>query len=135
MKTIPMTERQEIAKALNFGKYPVLTYDIDNNVGSKARVIQKSVNYGDMTYNCQLYRGYNKEDDGEFYLMTNASVIKSSFGIHDVLRSAEYANAPIIMPDTEVAIVVYSNELERCSVKIVKSGKVDPSYATATRFE
>jgi hypothetical protein len=129
-----LIERKEIAQALNFGKYPVLTFDIDKNEGSKARVIKNSQRYGDMAYKCVLYRGKQTKDDGVFYLLTEPSVLSSTVSVRDYLECAEFANAPIIPPDTEVAILVYSKELNVCSLHIMKSGKVDPTYSTATVF-
>lgn len=129
-----LKERSEMAKALNFGKYPVLTYNIDTNEGSKAIVIKKSVSHGDMRYRCNLYRNYKEEGDGIFYLLTEATMISAKVDVNDYLDSAEFANAPIIKPNTEVAILVYSELLNHCSVRIVKSGKTDPSYSTATVF-
>lgn len=129
-----LTERKEIAQALNFGKYPVLTYDADKKEGSKARVTNESSRYGTMTYNCVLYRGKQTEDDGAFYLLTEPSMLSSSVSVRDWIESAEFANAPIINPDTEVAILVYSKVLNVTSVHIVKSGKVDATCSTATSF-
>lgn len=126
-----LKERQEIAKALNFGKYPVLTYDLDGDKGSKAVAIHKSQRYGDMRYNCELFRD---SQTGDFYLMTHATMITSTVSVNDWIECAEYANAPVIDSHAEVAILIYSEAFKKAIVHIVKSGKVNPSYATATNF-
>jgi hypothetical protein len=129
-----MTDRKEMAQALNFGKYPVLTYDLDNEKGSKAIATKKSINYGMMRYRCTLYRGLHTEGDGQFYLLTHASMLSATVGVGDWLESAEFANAPVIESNQEVAILIYSKKRNYAEVQIVKSGKVDPTYSTATQF-
>ena len=127
-------DRKEMAQAINFGKYPVLTYDLDAKEGAKAVVTKESSRYGTMRYKCQLFCGYVTEGDGMFYLMTLPTVLSSSVGVHDWIEAAEYANAPVIEANQEVAILIYSKKQNTSVVKIVKSGKVDPTYSTATRF-
>lgn len=129
-----LSERKDMAKALNFGKYPVLTYDLDKKEGCKVIVMKDTRSHGVMRYGCTLYQGKIKEDDGIFYLLTHATMLTSHVGVDDWLKSAELANAPVIEADQEVAILVHSKEMNFAVVKIVKSGKVDPSYSTATTF-
>jgi hypothetical protein len=130
-----LSERKDIAKAMNFGKYPVLTYNLDDDKGgSKARVKKMSNRYGEMLYNCKLFMGSQTKNDGVFYLMTKAAMLKGHYGIEDHLEDAEYANAPIIEKGQEVAILVYSKELQSRFVIITTAGHVDPTYSTATRF-
>lgn len=130
-----LTERKEIAQALNFGKYPVLTFDLDTNEGSKAVVLKMSNRYGEMRYDCKLQRDYHKKGDGIFYLSTNASMISGDFSAMDALKCAEYANAPVIEPHQEVAILLHSKIQNTAIVLTVKSGHVDPTYSSATVFE
>lgn len=130
-----LTERTDIAKALNFGKYPVLTFDVDNDKGSLAVVTKESGRFGNMRSKCTLYRGKQTRDDGIFYLLTHATMLKSHYNVDDYLENAEFANAPVINEGEEVAILVYSKLNNTCFVQIVKAGKVDPSYATAVTFE
>lgn len=129
-----LDDRKDIAQALNFGKYPVLTYDLDTNKGSKARVNSRR---GDFHYRCELFRGSGilGEQGGEFYLLTKPSVLSSSFTVEDAIEQAEYANAPVIEPNQEVAILVYSKSLNIRNVVIVKSGRIDGMCATATTFK
>jgi hypothetical protein len=130
-----LTDRKEIAQALNFGKYPVLTWDLDENKGSKARVTKVSTRYGLMHYNCKLQKDYEKQGDGIFYLSKNATMLKGSYGVEDYLEDAEYANAPIIESNQEVAIFIHSKKCRVSMVLIVKAGKVSTDYSTATKFE
>jgi hypothetical protein len=124
-----VTERREIAQTLNFGKYPVLTYDLDADKGSEAIVTKQSRNYGLQRHKCELCKG-----DGKFYLMTHAAMISSSFGTRDVLEMAAYANAPVIESHQDVAIVVHSKKKNSFGVFVVTAGKADPTYSTAVDF-
>lgn len=130
-----LTERRDIAKALNFGKYPVLSYNVDTKEGSKARVVKKTRNHGDLLYKCNLRCGMQTEDDGVYYLSTKPTMMSSSYPLSDVLEDVEYANAPIIEPNSDVAIYVYSKTANFGFVLIVEAGKIDPSYSTATVFK
>lgn len=129
-----LTERKEMAKALNFGKYPVLTYNLDTEEGSKAVALKETRNHGVLRYKCTLYRGKQTREDGIFYLLTHATVMSAHIGVHDYLKDAEYANAPVIETNAEVAILVYSTDMDIAYVEIVQAGKVDPDYSTATTF-
>lgn len=110
MKTI--TNRTEIAKALNFGKYPVLVIDKANTItlgdevcgyrGSKVRV---AWNYQGETYysQCEL----NWYGDTKKLSITQGCVcISNSFGSSDILEMVEYANAPILDRDMEFVLIV-----------------------------
>jgi hypothetical protein len=133
MKTL--TDRKEIAQALNFGKYPVLKWDIDKREGSKAVVIKQSARYGEMRYGCKLFNGYEKENDGTFWLMKKATMIKGHYGIDDYLEDADFANAPVIESNQDVAILCYSRLANTAFVVIVNAGKVTTDYSTAAKFE
>lgn len=130
-----LTKATDIAKAMNFGKYTVLRINADTKEGCKVVVIKKSQRYGDMRYNCQLCMDYEKDGDGILYLSTNASCIKGNYDWQDHLESAEYANAPIVGSDQEVAVYIYSPKVKIGFVRMVKSRKVDASYSTATVFD
>lgn len=130
-----LTDRKEMAQALNFGKYPVLTYDVDSKKGSKVTVTKESKRYGTMRYNTTLYRGKQTADDGIFYLLTHASMLTNDVDVNDWLEDAEYANAPVIDgKDQEVAILIHSRETNTAVVYIMKTGNVDPTYVTACTF-
>ncbi|PGO60663.1 hypothetical protein [Priestia megaterium] len=129
-KMIILTERQEIAKALNFGKYPVLTYDVDKREGSNARV-----NRGGFYTNCKLRNGMIKENDGRLYLSRGASVMRASISVDDYVEMGEYANAPIIEKGQKVAILIYSRKNDSALVMIMKAGKIDGECSVVTEFE
>ena len=130
-----LTDRKDIAQALNFGKYPVLSFDLDNDKGSPAIVLNQTRNYGVLRKGCMLYRGKIKEDDGIFYLLTDVTVLSSNVSINDYLKRVELANAPVINEGDTVAIFIHSKLSNIAYVELVKAGKVTPDYGTAVTFE
>lgn len=130
-----LTDRQEIARALNFGLYPVLTYNEDTEEGSTAVVYRDGGKSGEMRYGCTLYRGYETEDDGVFYLLKKSVMLSARFDVDDCLKLAEKANAATISTDDEVAIVVYSKIRGTYAVYMVNAGKVNSEYSTAAKFK
>lgn len=129
-----LTDRKEMAQALNFGKYPVLTYNMDELKGSGAVVMRETRNHGTLRYKTTLYCGKKTADDGVFYLLTHATMLTATVDVNDWLKCAEYANAPVIESGQEVAILMYSKKHDVSVVRIVKAGKCNPDYSTATTF-
>ena len=107
-------ERTQIAKALNFGKYPVLDLDIEKPIkvvgdkisgyyGCKVRV---PWNYqGETVYEvCDLK--YWKDQD-KLELSCGGCCFKAGFGYSDVMEMLENANAPIVDKGQEFILVVH----------------------------
>jgi len=130
-----ISDSKEIAQALNFGKYPVLMINMDNKEGSNVVIIHKSKTHGDMRYRCTLETGFQKENDNKLYISTNCSMIKSSYNWNDHLECAEYANAPVIEANQEIAVYMYSEKAKIGVVRLVKSGKIDVMCQVATMLE
>lgn len=130
-----LTDRKEMAQALNFGKYKVLTYNVDTEEGSTAKIEQQTRQYGISQRSGTLHRGKNTADDGIFYLINKPTFLQNSFNAYDWLECAENANSPVIYEDDEVAILIYSEELENASVRLVKALKPSPEYSTSLVFE
>lgn len=120
-----LTERTEIAKAINFNKYPVLRINMENDegygsnfaVGDKARV----------KYNCNgkiyYYKCTIKYSDGKYYLNGNGSMIKSDFGYSDVMEMVDYSYSPIIESNQTVILVEDYPSIKKCSVRYMKTDK------------
>lgn len=130
-----LTTAKGMAKAMNFGKYPVLRMNMDTKEGSKAVVLGKSDRYGELRYRCTLSIDFYKEGDGLLYLSTEASCIKAEYSWKDHLEDAEFANAPVISPDQVVAVYVYSAEARLGYVRLVKSEKIDVHCQVATMLK
>lgn len=138
-----ITKRTEIAKAINFGKYPVLRLDVTNKLGydendehgfcegDKVRVAFQTKNYGELYTHGNIYR-----EDGKIAISGNATCISSSFGYHDVIEMAEWANTPLIHAGQEVVVVLYNPEIKACIVQLMKvSDRIDPHCMTVAVLE
>lgn len=124
-----LTERTEIAKAMNFGKYPVLFIDRDNRpydtpdhrsdfcVGSKCRLDWEHSNprYADMTARCELYYS-----DSRYHLSQGAGCLHADFGRRDVLEMVEWARVPLVRCG-QIVVVVEDFSLQKiCRVRMMK---------------
>ena len=130
-----LTDRKDIAQALNFGKYPVLSFNLDSDKGCSAVVLENTRNHGILRKGCSLYRGKITKDDGIFYLLTNPTIMSANISVNDYLKRVELANAPVINEGDVVAILIHSKLLNSVQVELVKAGKVTADYATAVTFE
>lgn len=130
-----LTDRKEMAQALNFGKYKVLTYNVDTEKGSTAKVEQQTRQYGIRQRPGTLHRGKITADDGIFYLLNHSTIMKKTFNVYDWLETAENASSPVIYEGDEVAILVYSEDLDVASVRLVKALKPRPEFSTSLVFE
>lgn len=120
-----LTDRQEIALALNFGKYPVLYIDRDNRkydssdfaIGSKCKVSwdHKDPRYKDMSCRCEI-----AFSEGKYEFLQGGSCLHSEFGRQDVLEMVEWANVPTIHCGQEVIVVEDHSKGRMCYVKLMK---------------
>ena len=112
-----LTERTQMARAINFGKYPVLSIDLANTIemfkgevcGFRGCPIRVPWDYQGETYyeRCQLK--YFK-DTKKFYISNSGCCIKNSFGYSDIEEMTEYANAPILDKNQEFVLVIYNSK-------------------------
>lgn len=135
-----LNERTKIAKAMNFGRYPVLRINLDDHagfdttdycVGEKVRVAYQSKNYGEMYTRGEIY-----VEKGEVAISSNAVCVHSDFGYADVMEMAEWANTPIVRAGQEVVVVMYMPTVEIYIVRMMRVGdRVDPHCMRAVTLE
>lgn len=130
-----LTERKEIAKAINFGKYPVLVLDMDNHKGyekynpdtkfcegQRVRVAWDRSDYEGMTSNGSIMMG----DDGTIYISGRCAILQADFGYSDVMEDATWANAPVIHKGQRVVVIMDWSKEKRCMVRMMKvSDRID----------
>lgn len=140
MKKISIQNRTEIAKAINFGDYPVLTIDIADRdeyglVGCKVNIDNGYFKTGERYFVRATLRVWKDEQ----YLSTSGTntVLKASYGYSDVKEMLEWANAPVIKPDQEVLVVITdSNNKCAYDAYIIRTGsKVSPHSTEPLAFE
>lgn len=134
-------ERTEMAKALNFGKYPVLSVDLDNKpypsesyvIGCNCRVAWDSSNsqYEGMTSKCWL-----EIRDGQYILSRGGTCLKIDYCMDDFLAEVKNANTPLVHKGQVIAIAHYSRELNLKFVRLMKmSDRIDVQCADVAALE
>lgn len=140
-----LTDRHEIAKAINFGKYPVLTLNRENRPfadiapdsdfakGCRVRVAwdHKDSRYEGMTTNGNIYI-----EDGRIAISNDSTMIKASFGYSDIMEMANEANTPIVHRGQEVVVIEEWPSKKECRVRMMKvSDRIDIHCSTVARLE
>ena len=140
-----LTDRQEIAEAINFGKYPVLTLDRENRpykkerpdsdfaIGCRVRVAwdHKDPRYAGMTTHGALYI-----ESGKLKISGEGACLSASFGYYDVMRMAAEANVPIVHKGQKVVVIEEWPSLKKCTVRIMQvADYVDTQCMVATTLK
>ena len=141
-----LTDRTEIAMAINFDKYPVLYLNRENRpfakdmpesdyaVGCRVRVAwdSKESRYEGMTTHGNLYI-----EDGRLAINREGSMLTASFGYHDVIKmQAEARNAVIVHRGQEVVVVEDWPSKKTCTVRMMKvSDRIDIHCSTVAHLE
>lgn len=135
MKTL--TDRKEIAKALNFGKYPVLYLDLANDQlkdyencyqGQRVKIARNDFySYGKLSY---------WGDTNELTIASEGTMLSASFGFNDIHYMVLNANATEIKGDQEVVIVIMNSKTGQTAYPVItKTTKYTPNCQTAMKIE
>lgn len=113
---IRVTNRNELGKTLNFGKYPVLTIDLADSdehgmVGSKCRIDMGTFQDGSKFYERAQVRAF--KDEKKLTFKAGGCVLSADFGYSDLMSDVEYATAPIIEPESEFVIVIHDSRYNK----------------------
>lgn len=118
-----LTDRQEIAKAMNFGKYPVIRIDVETPVrdgalqGDMVKVAAPNARYPD---NYIRGRVMKFDDDDRYVIMPENVCLKSDFGYGDVIESLGWAQAPMLHAGEAVVVVEDAPERRMCMVRMMR---------------
>lgn len=120
-----LTDRHEIAMAMNFGKYPVLYIDVetpkdgysDFYKGQDVRVAwdDPRERYKDMTCEGNLYYS-----EGKFAISNNAGGLTAGFGREDVIEMHHWANTPLVHKGQTVIVIKDRPKQRVCHVEVMK---------------
>lgn len=123
-----LTDRHEIAAALNFGKYPVLTLNVENRPfegrryakGCRVRVAWDSPDrrYEGMTTHGELVM----DEDGTLKITGEGSCLHAGFGYSDVMKLAAEANTPVVHKGQTVVVVLEIRSTKTCMVRVMQIG-------------
>lgn len=118
-----LTDRHEIAMAMNFGKHPVLRINMETPkagydtlyYGDQVEVMTPTHGYPDSRERGNLYYC-----EGRFSISSNAAFLDSSFGYRDVIESLEWAQAPKLHAGETVVVIEDWPIARRCAVHMMK---------------
>lgn len=120
-----LTERTEIAKAMNFGKHPCLYINMEDTKyedsdycrGCRVRVHWDSTDprYKDMYSTGTLYH-----IDGKLKISGDATCLHADFGRSDVIGMYHQANTPMIHKGDTVVVVQDWPKQRMCKVRMMK---------------
>ena len=136
-----LKDRHEIAYAMNFRKFPVLSLNRENRpyedsdycTGCRCRVAwdDKNPRYADMTTHGNVYF-----EDGKYGISGDSTCLSASFGYTDVMRMLVEANAPIVHKNQLVVLVEDFPSNGSCYVSVMKvSNWIDIHCMTVARLE
>lgn len=135
-----LTERTEIATAINYRKYPVIKIDLaewdDYGIkGAKVLIDNGCFKSGEPYYIRATIRAYTEERVLEF--CQGATCLHAGFGYSDIRDMLDYANVPIVKADQEILICPINSNLRKAYAPIVlRTGKrIDANCTTPLTLE
>lgn len=135
-----LKERTEIAKATNFGKYPVICIDVSDRDeygirGTKVRIDNGTFDSGDPYFINARIRTYI--DENCLTTVAGGCSITQSVSYLDYMEMVEYANTPIIKADQEILVVLYNSKIKyiHCPVILKTGSRVNASCQTPLELE
>ena len=135
-----LKDRQELAAAMNFGRYPVLRIDLADAddyglKGCRVRIDAGTFRSGDPYIIDAVLRVYN--DEKKLTTTCFGACLADSFSYQDYHDMVEKAMAPLIRPDQDVVIAFYHSKAQKAmAAMIVRTGKsVSRGCACPLSFE
>lgn len=127
-----LTDRKQIAKEINIKRTTTVRIDLAeaDEYGIKSqKVLIENGTYSDGTPSYVHAQICAYSDMKEFTFTGGSICLKSDFGYRDIEEMVEYANAPIVKPDSDVVIVVVDSEKQIAFNPIVMhTGKTVNAY-------
>lgn len=130
-----LTKLKDIASALNFGNYPVLSIDIANwdeygLVGSDCRIDMGKFSSGEKWYQEATLRVFC--DEKKLTFTSPGCCLSSTYSYWDFVKDVKIASAPIVKPNREIAVAVFDSKAkEGYGVYIVKTGAANRFCSTS----
>ena len=134
-----LTERTEIATAINGHKMPVITIDLADAdeyglVSQKVLIDNGTFRDGFPYYIKSEVRAYSDRKD---FLFDSAYVgLSASFGYSDMKEMLDYRNAPIVKPDEDVIIAIINSKTREAYAPIIlhTDKRIDQFCSTPLTF-
>jgi len=135
-----LTERTEIAKAINFNQYPVIKIDLadydDYGIkGAKVRIDNGTFKSGEPYFINAKIRAYN--DEKVLTIHQDCTGLSDRITYDDYMKDVEFANAPIIKANQEILIFLYDSSMRNIFQPIIiKTGEhIDAHCSTPLSLE
>ncbi len=132
-----ITDRRDIAQAMNFGRFPVVRINLetcchgydDFYKGDLVKVMTPSKRYPHAYRTGKLYYS-----EGRFGVLTDSTCLHDCFGYSDVMEQLEIAQAPVLHAGETVILIEDYPCIRVCRVRIMRvSDHVEPNvYPCAT---
>ena len=122
-----LKDRQELAMAINFGKYPVLKIDLADSdeyglKGCQVRIDAGTFRSGEPHFIEARLRVFR--DEKRLCLTSGGTVLKNDFSYYDYVHMVDRAQAPLIHADEEVVIAVYDSRTKNAfAALLARTGK------------
>lgn len=138
-----LKHREQIAKAINFGKYPVLRIDLSNRpaqgyapdsdfcVGDRVRVAWDKPGYEGMTTRGNVYL-----ENGRYAIDQGGAVLKNGFCRNDIIEDYEWSYAPLVHAGQEIVLIIDNPAEKKCAVALMRvSAHIDIHCSTVAYLE
>lgn len=112
-----LTERTQIAKAMNFGKYPVLELNLEKEirmgtehklVGFEGCGVRVPWDYHGETMYEDAEIAWYMDSPNELHITSGGCCLHASFGYEDVMEMLKNANTPILDKNQKFILVVHT---------------------------
>lgn len=136
-----LKDRQEIAKAMNFGKYPVLYLDLAKdelqgyeNCYKGQRIKMPREWNGEKFWSCGNLAYWG--DTNEMTITGEGACLKAGFGYGDIEQMIINANAMEVKGEQEVVVVIINSKTRQSSYPVLtKTSKYNKNCMTAMKVE
>lgn len=120
-----MTDRHEIAQALNFGKYPVVRINVETPkagwddvfMGDLVRVASPSEKYPDSYIRGRVMK---YPDSSGYAIMPDTVCLHDDFGYEDVIKMLRYAQAPMLHAGETVVVIEDAPKQRAARVRLMR---------------
>lgn len=134
-----LKDRCEIAHEINIKRTTTVRIDLADSTEYGLRSQKITIDNG--TFKDGTPYMVNAEiraycDEMKFTFSQYGTYLSSSFGYQDIEDMIEYANAPIVKPDSDVVLVIVNSKLKKACKPIVlhTSNRVNPNCSTPLTF-
>ena len=130
-----LTERSDMAQALNFGKNKVFKLNIDTMTGDLAAIEKETANHGVIRKIGRLHSGFMEKDDNVLYFQSKGVMLAAKVDVYDWIEDANNAQAQLLKEGDSVAVLYYSETTGVAFVRLMKAGKPSPHYSNMLKLE